>query len=201
MAWLESIYKEGALSGTAFALIPLRIETLTPSVGGFVRSNIKGASLIELLVAVILISTIATAFLNLRNNRGILIDNESELSVFDSACYAVLDEIGLELQMANRKRDGKAMPFKHLKAAHKITINAENGQIQYQFDDCGRLIRRTGHGSRIMADNALYLKIRELGRETVVLTLIARPTGDDAGGLGHAVRSYSRVVTVNFPLE
>ncbi len=165
------------------------------------RSNIKGVSLIELLVAVILISTMATAFLNLRNNRRIFINNESELSVLDSAYYAVLDEIGLELRMANRKRDGKAMPVKYLKAADKITINTENGQIQYQIDDCGRLIRRTGHGSQILADNALYLKIRELGRETVVLTLIARPMADDPGGLGHDVRSYSRVITVNFPLE
>jgi prepilin-type N-terminal cleavage/methylation domain-containing protein len=166
-----------------------------------VRSNIKGVSLIELLLVVILISTVATAYLNFRNNPRFSPGNETKLSAFDNAIYAALDEIGLELHLAYRNRAGDVVSINHLKSSDKIIIRAENGQIDYQIDDGGRLIRQIGHERRVMAEGALYFKTRKLGRETIVLTLLARPTKKETCGSDNCIRSYSRAVTVNFPLD
>jgi hypothetical protein len=165
------------------------------------RSKIKGVSLIELLIVVILISTVATAFLNFRNNRRFSASDEFELSAFDSAFYSVLDEISLEIRMANSRRDGKTVTVEHLRGTDRITINTDNYRIKYQIDDEGRLIRQAGDERRTMATDALCLKIRDLGRETVVLTLVARPAGNEIGASRPAIRSYSRVVPLNFPLQ
>jgi hypothetical protein len=150
----------------------------------------------------ILISTAATAFLNFRDDLGFAKSDELRLTTLDSALYAALDIIAFDLRMARQAPESMSGPLaiQHLGKTDRLTIRHNNYQNEYLIDNENRLIRQTESCRQRLADEIISLKAQKLGKETIVLTLTARPKGESLDGKADIVRSYSRVVTVNFSL-
>jgi hypothetical protein len=168
-----------------------------------VRSNIRGIALIELLIVVILISTAATAYLNFRDDISLTRGREPGLTALDSAMNAALDMIALDLRQARQAPGliGGPLAIEHLGKTDRLIIRRNNGQSEYLIDETRRLIRQTGGARQSLAADILSLKAQELGRETIVLTLTAHQAGENFDSNDNIFRSYSKVVTVNFPLQ
>ena len=166
------------------------------------RSNNKGISLIELLVIVILISTVATAYLNFQDDTKRSASHEPGYSVLDTALYAAIDIIANDLRLARKIiPDGdNPVAIEHLAETDIIKIKRANFQREYQVDVNGRLIRIDSNGRVTLAREIVSLRARELGQENVVLTITARMGRTSYDGKDE-LRSYSRVATVNFPLN
>jgi hypothetical protein len=167
-----------------------------------VRSNNRGISLIELLVIIILISTIATAYLNFQEDTSRSAGYESRYSVLDSALYAAVDIIANDLRLTRKiKPDGEnPLVIEHLADTDIVKVKRANFQREYLVDENGRLIRIDNNGCFTLAGEIVSLRARELGQENVVLTITARMGGTSYDGKDK-FRSYSRVATVNFPLN
>jgi type II secretory pathway component PulJ len=167
-----------------------------------VRSNFRGIALIELLVVVILISTVATAYLNFRDDTSRSKSDEPRMTVLDSALYAALDIIALDLRLARQAPGLIAGPLavEHLGYTDRLTIRRNNCQNKYLINEHNQLIRQTDSTRQRLAEEVLSLKAQKMGKETIVLTLTANSKGESLNGSGDIARSYSRVVTVNFTL-
>jgi len=167
-----------------------------------VRSDNKGISLIELLIIIILISTLATAYLNFRDHTNRAAGYGSKYSVLDSALYAAVDIIANDLRLTRKiKSDGEnPLIIEHLADTDIIKIKRINFQREYLVDENGRLIRIDNNGRFTLAGEIVSLRARELGQENIVLTITARIGGISYDGKDE-LRSYSRVATVNFPLN
>ncbi len=168
---------------------------------GIVRSNITGIALIELLIVIILISGLAAAFLNFRDEFVIYPAKDGGLSSQDSALYEALDVISDDLYLARRKPPENAIPLaiEHLGSTDKIRIKYGGRWSQYLIDENSNLIKQTGDNLQRLIGDIASLKVQELGKQTIVLTLSVKPHYKN--GEEREVRSYSRVVTVNFPLQ
>ncbi len=165
--------------------------------------SVRGISLIELLIAVILISTVATAYMNLQGEMALSQRNETHLSPIDSTRFAVLDNIALQLQLARRDpyKRGEPLEIKHQGASDKILIKHDNAEIEYLVDEHGKLICRDSRNQKTLADEVVFLKARQLGKETIVLTMATHGSAGKNGSPSSSSSSYSKVVTVDFPLR
>jgi hypothetical protein len=167
-----------------------------------VRLKNSGISLIELLVIVILISTVATAFLNIRDDLCQSNSLEPRFSAFDSALYAAIDIIASDFQLACLAQPGEEKPLviEHQEGTDIIRIKKDNCQREYLVDADGRLVRIDKNGRFTLARDIVSLRVLELGKATIVLTVTAR-AGGESFNEDYELRSYSRVTSLNFPLE
>lgn len=165
--------------------------------------SVRGISLIQLLIAVILISTVATAYMNLQGQMALSQRNAPRISTIDSTRFAVLDNIALQLQLARRDPYERGEPFeiKHQGATDRILIKHDNAEIEYLVDEQGRLIYKDNRNQKTLAEEVIFLKAQKLGKETIVLTLATRSTGGNGDSPYSPSNSYSKVVNVDFPLR
>jgi hypothetical protein len=176
-----------------------RIETACPE--AFVRSKINGITLIELLIVMILISGAVTAYLNFQNEIGKSRGKEPGLSFQDSVFYGALDIMANDLLLARKNITVKESPLaiEHLGNTDKIRIRHGNYFIEYLIDAKGRFVKQTGNILQRLTSAVVSFKLQELGKQTIILTLSINPHNSNGGE--RKVQSYSRVVTVNFPLQ
>ncbi len=165
--------------------------------------SVRGISLIQLLIAVILISTVATAYMNLQGEMALSKQSEPRISTLDSTRFAVLDNIALQLQLARRDpyERGEPLEIRHQGVSDKILIRHDNVEIDYLVDDHGKLIYKDKSNQKTLAEEVIFLKAQKLGKETIVLTMATRPTAGNGDSPYSSSNSYSKVVNVDFPLR
>jgi hypothetical protein len=166
-----------------------------------VRVNVNGISLLRLLIAVILVSTVATAYLNFRNEMESPSSQESKYSTLDSALGCALNLIANDLRLARpiSHNDNPPIIIEHLANSDLILISGNNSR--YLVDDNARLIRLSEAGRLTLATEIVSLRALEVGRETIVLTVTVRTAAGDMPFKREELRSCSKVVTVGFPLN
>lgn len=162
------------------------------------NSRHNGIALIELLIIVILVSTLATAYWNFYLYSGNNPAAQAEYSPIDSIAYDILDEITLNMRQArfDSLQGGNPITISHNADSDEIDIRAYGKNLIYYVNDKNFLIKNEGTERRFLLGEVNTLKAVRLGSQTLLITIII---GHDSGqGDSNAKpQNYSRVVTVN----
>jgi hypothetical protein len=159
------------------------------------RARDEGMTLIEIMIIVVLISTIATAYWNYHITQKSEQIGEAEFSGPDSAITLALDEIGYYLHLARPDTIGGRKPFTvaHQAGSDKITILHDSLFYEYYIDNRGNLIRHVNSSFERLAEDIISLRALRMGAQTLVITLSTRNRLDSVSS-GEQFRSYSKVV-------
>jgi len=155
----------------------------------------RGFSLIELLILVVLISVVATAFWNFQLNNSRVVDDGYLQFAPDSSVRMALDNIGYHIRFAGRGFNGKSEPIQIIPGdlADRLLVFHSDSCYEYLLED-GRLIEQSGRGRKILASDVTSLKFVRMGRETVVVTVSKAGDATRRPDTTAAARSYSAVV-------
>jgi hypothetical protein len=173
-----------------------KIETCVAEV--LLYSRNKGIALVELLIVVILISTLATAFWNFYITRDQMVKGEAEYSPVDSIADSILDEIarGMHQARPDSQNTSGVISVKNDGFSDEIGFVCGNTMTSYFVDGGHYLIRERKSEKSMLLSDVNSLKVTALGSQTLLLTLSMKP--DDAkSDTPGAVRSYFKVAAVN----
>jgi uncharacterized protein YxeA len=160
----------------------------------------KGISLIELLIIVVMISVVATAFWNLRIGRSENPLAQSPKAGADGTIRSALDEIASNLRFASYNSLGRkeALTVDRRGNSEVIRIVQNDVILEYFVDDQGNLIRRVGSLETILGENIASLKLLKMGKETVIITISVKDDSiDNADDGADLSRSFSTVIRMN----
>jgi len=162
------------------------------------HSRDKGIALVELLIVVILISTLATAFWNFYNTRDRIVEGNPEYSPVDSIADGILDEIAFGLHQAhpNSPNTSGAVSVKSDGISDEIEITNSTIRTSYFVDSKHYLVRERKSEKTVLLSDVNSLKVTALGSQTLLLTLSLK-LNDTQTDNSEAVRSYFKVATVN----
>jgi hypothetical protein len=160
----------------------------------------NGISLIELMIIVILISVIATAFLNSRLHISLPAEERPKAAVLDDSIRSALDEISYHLRFAGYASPAEARPvsIEYGERADRIMILHNGARFEYFLDNAGNLMRKVGETQEILASKITSLKVLVTGKETIVVT-ISTDSGarQETNGSKMLSRSFSTAVATN----
>jgi type II secretory pathway pseudopilin PulG len=163
----------------------------------------RGMFLLELLIVVILISVVATAYLNFHSGQTDRESADSSLADSNQYIFAALKEIGFHLRFACPRfpdSPAKSVFIDNTGESDRIKI-LHNGIIyEYLVDNNNQLIRRMASKEDVLADNVISLKALPMGNQTIVITLTVKTPIDIIDSSGEEARSFSEVVTTNYLL-
>lgn len=161
----------------------------------------SGFYLIELMIIVILISVVATAYWNFRSGRLDPLPQDFEASTGNSFVQAALDEIGYHVCFARQNAaEGSMKPviIEDGVRSDRIIIFHNFSRYEYFVDDNGNLTRRLGMQDEILVPGVQSLKIARIGSQTVIVTITTSfQDGDVLEDNGIISRSFSSVVAAN----
>jgi len=162
------------------------------------RNN--GMLLVELMIVVILISVISTAFWNFNSDRSEPAPQQIDNSR-DSSIQAALDEIGYHICFARRNpadSHAKSIVIDDGFKSDRILIYHDNSTYEYFVDDEDRLIRRHANEDIVLGARIYSLNISRIGSQTLVVTISTGLYDEQHAGPGGLVsRSFSTVVASN----
>ena len=164
------------------------------------RSRIKGIALIELLIVVILISTVATAFWNFYIASDRFPRAEPKLSSpSDSLADAILDEMAFNLRQARTDslHKSKSIIIKTTSDSDTIEIIRGSTSILYFVDDNNVLVIKIGEDRGTLLTDVKSLKATALGSHNLLLTLSLNPF-DSKSEVPVISKNYFKVAAVNF---
>jgi len=162
------------------------------------RSRNKGIALVELLIVVILISTVATAFWNFYITRDRIVGGEIKYSPVDSIAEGILDEIALGLRQArpDSQNSSQAISVSSDGFSDEIRITYGNLKTTYLVDSGYNLVRERKSEKSTLLSDVNSLKVTALGSHTLLITLLLKQNDSQSDNQG-TVRNYSKVTTVN----
>ena len=158
------------------------------------RSRDTGIALMELMIVVILISVVATAYWNLSAVSHVPTSNELSDYSADSTIQTALDEIGYHLYCA-RKTDRiiSAIEIDSGDVADRLGIWHQGSYYSYFLDDDRNLIRQNGKSIEALASGVSTLRVTRIGQKTLVVTIVRKV--ESRTGEGDSVsNSFSTVV-------
>lgn len=160
----------------------------------------NGISLIELMLIVILISVVATAFLNSQIRTSLPPEEPAKAEVLDDSIRSALDEISYHLRFAGFASPAEARPvsIEYGEKADRLVILHNGARFEYFLDDTGNLMRKVGETKEILASKITSLKVLVTGKETIVVT-ISTDCGarQEMSGSKMLSRSFSTAVAAN----
>jgi hypothetical protein len=162
------------------------------------NSNNNGIALVELLIIVILISTLVTASWNIYSSRNNGLSATGEFSLLDSVAAGILDEIAFNLRQARLEPRNSTAPvvIRHESNSDEIEILINGEKVVYFINDRHLLVRERNSEKGLLLSDVNSLKAVRLGSKTLLLTVSIRP-GGDFGDYHYSLRNYSKVITVN----
>lgn len=154
-----------------------------------------GISLIELLIMVVLISVVATAFWNFHLNNTSATDMVKSGFPPDPGIREALDKISYHIRFAGRGLSGEVDPLLIIQGDMADQLKVFHGDSCYEYLlENNRLIERSGESSKVLAEDIISLKFMKMGQETVVVTVSRAPDSAQAPDSMKSARSYSAVV-------
>ena len=163
------------------------------------KSNCRGIALVELMIIVIIISTVATAYWNFYISRDYPPIRERVYSPIDSIADDILDEIALNLRMARPdpmlSRD--AVIIHPNNNFDRIDVLAKDVKFVYFVDQSNRLIKESSLQRGALIDDVISFKATPMGTQTLVITMQLGPKANVLDSTEINPRTYSRVVSVN----
>ena len=166
--------------------------------------NAKGISLIELLIMVVMISVVATAFWNSRAHRGGDDTDYASSSSDDGGIAAALDEIASNVKFAAHSPQGVGEPLITSQGARgdHIQVFQNNSCVEYFVDEQGCLVRRANSRETVLGDSIASLRLTRMGKETVVITISGKSDGICGNdSTAQESRTFSAVVGVGGHLD
>jgi hypothetical protein len=163
-------------------------------------NNRKGIYLIELMIIVILISVVATAFLRFRSERSDSMLTDSTFAISHKYIRATLDEIGFHMRFARpRFPDSPDRPLLIKNEASSDWIRILHNGIAYEYfvNDKAQLIRRMNNSDDVLVENVNSFKAHQMGDQTVVLTISVKIANDIIDYPASETQSFSEVIITN----
>jgi hypothetical protein len=164
------------------------------------RKNDKGIYLIELMIIVILISVVATAFLRFHSEQSDTMLSDSTFAISHKYIRAALDEIGFHLRFARpRFPDSPDKPLLIRNEASSDWIRILHNGIAYEYfvNDKAQLVRRMNNTEDILVENVNSFKALQMGTQTVVLTISVKTPNDITDYPPPETQSFSEVIISN----
>jgi hypothetical protein len=161
----------------------------------------SGIFLVQLMIAVILISVIATAYWNFRSGPVDPLPQEAAATTDNGFIQAALDEIGYHICFARRNNQndsGQPLLIKEEIKSDRVIVLHNNVRYEYFVDEDCNLVRRQGPDEVVMAGGIQSLKVARLGSQTVVVTITMNSLNNESRHPGGILsRSFSTVVAAN----
>jgi hypothetical protein len=157
--------------------------------------------LVELLIIVILISVVATAYWNFRSGQLEPLPQDLEATSQNSFIQAALDEIGYHICFARgnaARTPVKPLLIEDSDRGDRIVVFHNNARYEYYVDENNQLIRRCGGENIVMVSGVYSLNVSKIGAQTLVVTISTSFMDEQGLGPGNLVsRSFSTVVAAN----
>jgi len=162
------------------------------------HSRNKGIALVELLIVVILISTVATAFWNFYITRDSIIEGDAEYSPADSIADDILDEIALNLRQArpDSQSISEAVSVHDNGFSDEIEITSGSVRTSYFVDSGHYLVRERKSEKSLLLSDVNSLRVTALGSQTLLLTISLKPNDIQADN-PEMVKNYFKVATLH----
>jgi len=157
----------------------------------------KGFSLIQLLIVVIMISVVSTAFWNLHVSRLEASYDGYQSGTAENSVKMALEDIKYHLGLAGYDLGNGKKPLKiaKRKESDKLIIWHNNICFEFFVDDNKNLIKRIENTDKIMAENINSLKAIEMGDSRITVTLSTTSTKEnEQDKIETLSKSYSTVV-------
>lgn len=156
----------------------------------------NGFSLIQLLIVVVMISVISTAFWNLHINRL-----EEGFETFrggtaESSVKMALEDIKYHLGLAGYNLETGKKPLEITKGADSDILKVRHNDVCFEFyvDESRNLVKKIQDSGKIIADNVNSLNINRLEGRKIAITLSTVSTEEDDDKIETLSKSYSTVV-------
>lgn len=157
--------------------------------------------LVELMIIVILISVVATAYWNFRSGHLEPLPQDMEATSQNIFIQAALDEIGYHICFARRAPNQSSVQPLLIESnarSDRIVVFHSNARYEYFVDESNNLVRRHGGEDVIMAAGVYSLNVARIGAQTLVVTISTSFQDERGFGPGNLVsRSFSTVVAAN----
>jgi hypothetical protein len=163
------------------------------------RSPIKGIALIELLIVVILISTVATAIWNFYIASDHFNRTEVDItSPSDSLANAILDEMALNLRHARPDSNGfkNSITIRNSPLSDTIEISKGSTCQSYYVDNNHVLVLRIGEHTGKLLSDVKSLKVTGIGSHNLLLTISLDTFSRETDSTSKAL-NYFKVAAVN----
>ncbi len=164
------------------------------------KTNQKGFSLIQLLIVVIMISVLSTAFWNLQISR---IESSYEgyrEGTVENSVKIALEDIKYHLGLAGYNLEKGKKPLKIVKSKESDKLIIWHNDVCFEFyvDKDKNLVKKIENTDKIMAENVNSLKATAMGdnRITITLSTISMKENDQDKIETHS-KSYSTVVEMS----
>lgn len=158
----------------------------------------SGMFLVELMIVVILISVVATAFWNFHSEQLQVDKPPGGVTVPNSVIQAALDEIGSHVRLARpESAHSSSSPLAIIKGSQtdRLLVRHNNVDYEYFVDVANNLVRRRGEDEIIIASNIIDLRVARIGSQTLIITISGNYDSDrNQASKGIISRSYSIVV-------
>ena len=136
-----------------------------------IRAN-YGFSLVQLMIILVMVSVIATAFWNMSVNRM-----ESPYNGYrdgtDNSLKLALDEISYHLGLAGYGLTPGRRPLEILKRENSEELKVWHNDICFEFfvDKENHLVKKVENSIKIIADNINSLNTAKIGNNRIIVTL------------------------------
>ena len=155
-----------------------------------------GFSLVQLLIVIVMVSVLATAFWNLSVNRM-----ESPYNGYrdgtDNSLKLALDEIGYHLGLAGYGLQQGRSPLEIIKKKDSEELRVWHNNICFEFfvDKDNHLVKKVENSIKIIADNISSLNTAKIGNNRIIVTLSTIALKEDnENKIETLSKSYSSVV-------
>ena len=167
------------------------------------KARCRGMALVEIMIIVILISTVATAYWNYYITHDFPSPIERAYSPTDSIANDILDEIALNMRLARPDSAQSRIPVIISKNGKSDQIDIISRDIRYIYyvDQYYNLYRRIGNNRGLLLDDVLSFRVTPMGIHTFVITLQVGQIASEASSTPADYRNYSRVVSINSPFS
>ncbi len=161
------------------------------------RSNQNGWALVEIMIAVILISVVATSFWSARVRQQVSLFNPIDGSGKYQEIVSALDDIKDQFGLAGFDLSMKVDPYAMRQGdkSDTLIIYHNNACFQYFLNDQGQLIKNVAGSSRVIAKNISSFKISNSGPEDIQVMVSTREIENSpSGGSMPLSKSFSALI-------
>jgi len=163
------------------------------------KASQKGFSLIQLLIVVIMISVLSTAFWNLHINRLEASYDGYRGGTAENSVKMALEDIKYHLGLAGYDLDNGKKPLEIIRGKENDRLIIRHNDICFEFfvNDDKNLVKKIDNTGKIIAENVNSLKAADMGDNRITVTLsTVSSTEDDRGKIETLSKSYSTVMEI-----
>lgn len=166
--------------------------------GGIMKNaRQNGFSLIQLLIVVVMVSVISTAFWNLHINRMEAGFESYRGGTAENSVKMALEDIRYHLGLAGYNLEKGQKPLQIIKGKNSDILRIWHNDVRFEFyvDEGKNLVKKIQDTGKIIAENVNSLNTNRLEGKKIAVTLSTVSTKeDDQDKIETLSKSYSTVV-------